>query len=73
MFNNVHVWGFWCPTEMSKLRRVLLKPVCTNSGHVGCRIVLLKFQMYVGMPNGHKWVLMIRQDVYIPVTCQSRI
>ncbi|GFV95101.1 uncharacterized protein TNCV_3708961 [Trichonephila clavipes] len=40
IFNNVHVWGFWWPAEVSKFRRVFLEPLCSS---VGCRIVLLKF------------------------------
>ncbi|GFW38699.1 hypothetical protein TNCV_3880661 [Trichonephila clavipes] len=73
MFNNVHVWGFWWPAEVCKIRRVLLEPICSNSGRAGYRIVLPKFPMSVGMYNAHEWVPVIRQDAYVPVTCQSRI
>ncbi|GFW01610.1 hypothetical protein TNCV_4085251 [Trichonephila clavipes] len=73
MFNNVHVWGLWCLTEVSKFRRVPLEPLSNNSGRVGCRIILLKFPKSVGTNNGDEWVQEIRQDVYVPVTCQNRI
>ena len=39
--HNVLVWGVWWPAEVFKLRRVFLKELCSNSGCVGCRIVLL--------------------------------
>ncbi|GFX48580.1 hypothetical protein TNCV_584771 [Trichonephila clavipes] len=72
MFNNVHVWRFWWPAEVSKFRKVLLEPLCNNSGRVGCRIVLLKFPKSVGMHNGLEWVQEIRQDTYLPVRFVSR-
>ncbi|GFU88062.1 hypothetical protein TNCV_1336311 [Trichonephila clavipes] len=56
MFNNVHVWRFWWPVEVSKLRRVLLEPICGNSGRVEYRIVLLKFLKSVAMHNRHEWM-----------------
>ncbi|GFV46099.1 gag-Pol polyprotein [Trichonephila clavipes] len=40
----------------------------SNSGRVGCRIVLLKFPKSVRMHNGHEWVQVIRQDAYVPFT-----
>ncbi|GFT97854.1 uncharacterized protein TNCV_2167641 [Trichonephila clavipes] len=43
MFNNVHVWGFGWPVQVSKFRRGLLEPLCSNSERVSCRIALLKF------------------------------
>ncbi|GFW90185.1 hypothetical protein TNCV_1790061 [Trichonephila clavipes] len=73
MYNNVHVCGFGWSTEVFKSREVLLEPLCSNSGHVGCRIVLLKLPKFVRMHNGHEWVQVIRQDAYVPITCQSRI
>ncbi|GFW38807.1 hypothetical protein TNCV_3881741 [Trichonephila clavipes] len=73
MINNVHVWGFGRPAEVYKFRRVLMEPLCTKSGRVGCRIDLLKFPKFVEMHNVHEWVHVIRQDAYVPVTCQSRI
>ncbi|GFX97498.1 hypothetical protein TNCV_2840581 [Trichonephila clavipes] len=63
----VHVWGFWWPGEVFKFRKVLLEPLYSNSGRVGCRIVLLKFPKSVGMRNGQEWVQEIRQDAYAPV------
>ncbi|GFX91652.1 hypothetical protein TNCV_3682381 [Trichonephila clavipes] len=73
MFNNAHAWGLWWPAEVSKFRRVLLTPICSNSRRVGRRIVLLKFPKFVGMRNRHEWVQVIRQDAHVPVTCQIRI
>ncbi|GFV24870.1 uncharacterized protein TNCV_883381 [Trichonephila clavipes] len=67
MFNNVHVWEFCWSVKVSKFRRVLLELLCSNSGRVGCRIVLLKFPKFTGMHNGHEWVQLIRQDAYVPV------
>ncbi|GFU67762.1 uncharacterized protein TNCV_3134271 [Trichonephila clavipes] len=72
MFNNVHDWGFWLPAEVSKLKRVLLEPLCSNSGRMGCRIVLLKFPKSVGMHNEHEWMQLIRQDVYVPARVVSK-
>ncbi|GFX39028.1 hypothetical protein TNCV_3426141 [Trichonephila clavipes] len=73
MFNNVHVWGFGWLAEVSKVRRVFLEPICSNSGRVRCRIVPLKFPKSVGKHNGHKWVQVVKQDAYVPVTYESRI
>ncbi|GFU39379.1 uncharacterized protein TNCV_1716521 [Trichonephila clavipes] len=69
MLTNVRLWRFWRSAEVSKFRRVLLESICSNSGLVGCRIVLLKFPKYVGMPNGHEWMQdpLINEVVSIPV------
>ncbi|GFX03904.1 uncharacterized protein TNCV_4678091 [Trichonephila clavipes] len=71
--SEVVLEGFWWPAEVSKFRRVLLEPLCSNSRHVRCRIDLLKFSKSVGRHNGHEWVQVIRQDAYVPITCQSHI
>ncbi|GFT31952.1 hypothetical protein TNCV_3468181 [Trichonephila clavipes] len=71
--NNVHFWEFWWTEEVSKFRRVLMEPLFSNSGRVGCHIVLLKFPKSVGMYNGHEWVQVIRRDAHMAVTYQSRI
>ncbi|GFW26771.1 uncharacterized protein TNCV_2851611 [Trichonephila clavipes] len=68
IFNNAHVWGLWWAAEVSKFRTVLLELLCSNSGRVGYRIVLLKLPKSVGMYNGHEWVQVIRQDAYVSVT-----
>ncbi|GFU40113.1 uncharacterized protein TNCV_3767781 [Trichonephila clavipes] len=52
---------------------MLLEQIYCDSGHVGCRNVLLKFPQSVGMNNGNEWVQVIIQDACVPVTCQSRI
>ncbi|GBM31632.1 hypothetical protein AVEN_50418-1 [Araneus ventricosus] len=46
--------GFRWPVEISKVRRVFLEPLGSNSRHVGCRIVLLELSQSVGMHNGHE-------------------
>ena len=73
ILNNVHVWGVWWTVEVFKLRRVFLKPLCSNFESVGCGIVLLELSKSVGMHNGHEWMQMISQDAYVCATCQSRI
>ncbi|PRD27905.1 UNVERIFIED_CONTAM: hypothetical protein NCL1_34034 [Trichonephila clavipes] len=52
----------WVAAKVSKFRRVLLEHLCSNSGRVGCRIVLLKFPKSAGMRNEHEWMQVIRQD-----------
>ncbi|GFW00425.1 hypothetical protein TNCV_692641 [Trichonephila clavipes] len=54
--------------EVSKFRRVLLEPLCSNSGRVGCRIVLLRLPKIFGMHYNHEWVQVIRQDVYVDIS-----
>ncbi|GFU08326.1 hypothetical protein TNCV_932321 [Trichonephila clavipes] len=71
-FNNVHVWGFWWPVELSKLRRVLLGPLLSYSGRVGCYIVMLKFFKSVEMHNGHEWVRYLRKDCTMVTLNEAR-
>jgi hypothetical protein len=52
---------------------MFLKPLCSNSGRVVCRTVLLELPMSIGMRNGHEWIQMISQNAYVRVTCQSHI
>lgn len=73
MLNNVRVWGAWWPSKVFKLRRVFLEPLCSNSGRVWCRFVLLELAKSVGMHNRHEWMQVIRQDAYVRVTCQSHL
>ncbi|GFV98595.1 hypothetical protein TNCV_1452811 [Trichonephila clavipes] len=72
LMSEVVVEGFWSSAEVSKFRRVLLEPICSNSGRVGCRIVLLKFPKSVGMHYLHEWVKVIGQNAYAPVKVVSR-
>ncbi len=67
MLNNVHVWEFRWPMEVSKVRTVFLEPIGSNSLRVS-RTFLLEVSKYNGMLNGHEWVQVIEQDTYVPVT-----
>lgn len=51
MHNNVHIWGFRWPLEVSTVRRVLLEPLHSNSRHVRCCIVLLEFQVHLNVQS----------------------
>ena len=68
MLYNVHIWRVWWPAEVSKLRRVFLRPLCGNSGHMGCRTVLLELPKSVRMHNRHEWMQVISQGTYVRVT-----
>ncbi|GFW74503.1 hypothetical protein TNCV_2414021 [Trichonephila clavipes] len=59
--------------SINQLETVLLETLCSNSGRVGCRIVPLRLPKFVGMHNEHECVQVVRQDAYVPVTCQSSI
>ncbi|GBN62674.1 hypothetical protein AVEN_245127-1, partial [Araneus ventricosus] len=54
ILNNVHLWGFRWPMDVSKVRRVFLEPLGSNSRRLECRIVLLELSQSVGMHNGHE-------------------
>ncbi|GBM33153.1 hypothetical protein AVEN_83667-1 [Araneus ventricosus] len=40
--------------KVSKVRRVFMEPLGSNSRRVGCRIVLLELSQSVGMHDGHE-------------------
>ncbi len=66
MLNNVHVWEFRWPMEVSKVRRVFLEPIGSIS-RCADRIFLLEVSKSIGMLNRHEWVQVIEQDAYLPV------
>ncbi len=59
--------------EVTKFRSVLLEPLGSNSGRVGCRITLLELSKFVGMRTEHEWMQVNKKDVNVPATCQRYV